>query len=168
MSKELDELKLFIAEHGLADKYADQLHQMEMAEAEAEELEEANAEMRKNLEQAQANRLQNEALKALQKDVAEIKKQTGEKPLTKEDIMSIKDDHKRLQAIRENMYLFSRNVIEQTPQQKADEFSNLMELKHYGITDESLEHLTIEDVIKIVPSGLARQYAIRRIKERNQ
>lgn len=168
MSKELDELKQTLAEHGLSEKYADEVRQMEMLEEQTAKLEKANAEMRKTLAQSKEQRTFQDSLNELREDIAQIKMQTGEKPLTKEDIMSITDNHKRLKAIRENMHLFKTTDTEQTPQQKANELANMMELKHYGITAESFEHLTIEDVLKTVPTGVARTYAINKIIERER
>lgn len=48
-------------------------------------------------------------IKALREELAAIKSNTEEK-VTKENILAIKDRHKRLAAIREHMDLFQNNL----------------------------------------------------------
>ena len=165
MSKELDELKQFIGELGLSDKYADELRQMELAEEETASLEKANSEMRENLAKAKADRDIQDAVNTLIKDVAQLKAQTGEKPLTKESILSIKDDHKRLQAISENMHLFQRNTdrYEEVAQREANETANWYALSRYGITKENIHDMSRADILSLVPSGHARVFALNQI-----
>ena len=45
-------------------------------------------------------------IKALRADLAEVKTNTSGERITKESILAIKDTHKRLKAIEENMHLF--------------------------------------------------------------
>lgn len=165
MSKELDELKQFIAEHGLADKYADELQQMELMEEQTAKLEKANAEMRDNLAKAQEHRSYEDSINALREDVAQIKAQTAEKPLTKEDILSIKDNRKRVQAISENLHLFQRNAErpEDAEQRKAQDASNWHTLSKYGITKSNIQDMTKKEIIARVPSGYARVFALNQI-----
>lgn len=165
MSKELEELKQTIEEHGLSDKYAVELRQMEMMEEQTAKLEKANAEMRATLEKAQERKQFQDSLDALREDVAHIKTQTGEKPLTKEDIMSIKDDSKRLQAIRENMHLFQRNTErrEETAQREAQEKSYWYTLSQHGITKTNIQDMTAKDIMSRVPDGIVRVFALKQI-----
>lgn len=49
-------------------------------------------------------------IKALRADLAEVKNNTSDEHMTKEKILAIKDTHKRLKAIEENMHLFKNDV----------------------------------------------------------
>ena len=163
MSTELDEIKRIVAESGDPEKYSDTIRQMEMMEQQTAELTKANAEMRENLAKMQAERDYRDSINALRADVEQIKVQTGEKPLTKEEILSIKDDHKRLQAIRENMHLFQREEPEQTAVKKAQANSNWNALSRYGITKDNIQNMTKSEIIARVPSGYARVFALNQI-----
>ena len=165
MSTELDEIKRIVAESGDPEKYSDTIRQMEMMEQQTAELTKANAEMRENLAKMQAERDYRDPINALRADVEQIKVQTGEKPLTKEEILSIKDDHKRLQAIRENMHLFQRNTEsrEETARREAQAYSNWDALSRYGITKDNIQNMTKSEIIARVPSGYARVFALNQI-----
>lgn len=163
MSTELDEIKRIVAESGDPEKYSDTIRQMEMMEQQTAELTKANAEMRENLAKMQAERDYRDSINALRADVEQIKVQTGEKPLTKEEILSIKDDHKRLQAIRENMHLFQREEPEQTAVQKAQAYQNELIMAKYGVTAD----MSVNEICDRMPAGLARTYAIKKSRERN-
>lgn len=49
-------------------------------------------------------------IKALRADLAEVKNNTSGERMTKEKVLAIKDRHKRLKAIEDNMHLFKDNV----------------------------------------------------------
>lgn len=49
-------------------------------------------------------------LKALREELTAIKDNTDSDKMTKEKIMAIKDTHKRLKAIEENLHLFKEDV----------------------------------------------------------
>ena len=165
MSTELDEIKGIIARSEHPEKYADTIRQMEWMEEQNAKLEKANAELRSNLAKADGERALQDTVNALREDVAKIIAQTGEKPLTKEDIMSIKDDSKRLQAIRENLHLFQRNTErrEEVIQQKANDDASWYALSRYGITKENIHDMSRADILSLVPSGHARVFALNQI-----
>lgn len=165
MSTELDEIKRIVAESGDPEKYSDTIRQMEMMEQQTAKLEKANAEMRENLAKMQAERDYRDSMNALRADVEQIKVQTGDKPLTKEEILSIKDDAKRHQAITENMHLFQKTTErrEEIALQTAQANSNWNALSRYGITKDNIQNMTKSEIIARVPSGYARVFALNQI-----
>lgn len=105
------------------------------------------------------------ALKDIRSDVDWIKEQTGEKPLTKEEILSIKDRTKRLQAIRENMHLFQH--FTETPveasQRNSQEGQYWSSLSRYGINKANIQDMSTDEILSRVPSGPARVFALKQI-----
>lgn len=75
---------------------------MEFTETEKKYLEDENT--------SPSNAMLYKEIKALREDLAEVKTNTSGERMTKEKIMAIKDRHKRLKAIEDNMHLFKDNV----------------------------------------------------------
>ena len=71
---------------------------MEYSEAEKKYLEDENT--------SPSNAMLYREIKALRADLAEVKNNTSGERMTKEKILAIKDTHKRLKAIEDNMHLF--------------------------------------------------------------
>lgn len=105
------------------------------------------------------------ALKDIRSEMNQIKEQTGEKPLTKEDILSIKDRTKRLQAINENMHLFTR--FTETPREasirKSQEDQYWSILSRYGINRTNIRDMSRDEILFRVPSCPARVFALKQI-----
>lgn len=105
------------------------------------------------------------ALKEMRADVDQIKTQTCEKPLTREDIMSIKDRTKRLQAISENMHLFKQ--FTETPVEaslrNSQEDQYWSTLSRYGINRTNIRDMSTDEILFRVPSGPARVFALKQI-----
>lgn len=163
----LDELKQLAVSNGSIAQFADAFKALEQMEKQTAELAKQNAEMRENLEKARERRHEQDAIKALQADVAQIKANTSEPPLTKEQIMAVKDTHKRLELIRENMHLFKENLPQDADQiatQKAQASQNERIMAKYGVTAD----MSVKEICDRMPSGIARQYAIKKSMERNQ
>lgn len=161
----LDELKRMAVSSRSIAKFADAFKAIEQMQQQTAELAKQNAEMRENLEKTRKYRDEQDAIKALQADVAQIKANTSEPPLTKEQIMAVKDTHKRLELIRENMHLFKENLPQDADQiavqnGMASQYERIM--TKYGVTAD----MTPAEICKLMPSGLARQYAIRKSLER--
>lgn len=161
----LDELKQLAVSNGSIAKFADAFKALEQMEKQTAELEKQNAEMRANLEKAKEHRHEQDAIKALQADVAQIKANTSEPPLTKEQILAVKDTHKRLELIRKNMHLFKENLPQDADQiavqnGMASQYERIM--AKCGVTAD----MTPAEICKLMPSGSARQYAIRKSLER--
>lgn len=74
---------------------------MELTEREMKYLEDENT----SIDNAMLYR----EIKALRADLAEVKTNTSGERMTKEKIMAIKDTHKRLKAIEDNMHLFKND-----------------------------------------------------------
>lgn len=165
MSKELDELKQTIKEHGLSEKYAVELRQMEMMEEQTAKLEKANAEMRESLAKMQEQRSIQDSLDTLLGDVSTLKTNAGKKPLTKEDILSIKEPAKRIRLIEENLHLFQGNNErrEEIAQREAQEKSCWSALSRYGITKTNIQDMTERDILARVPAGFERVFALNHI-----
>lgn len=161
----LDELKRLAKSSGSVAKFADAFKMLEQMEQQTAELAKQNAEMRENLEKAREHRHEQDAIKALQADVAQIKANTSEPPLTKEQIMAVKDTHKRLELIRENMHLFKENLPQDADQiavqnGMASQYERIM--AKCGVTAD----MSVKEICDRMPSGMARQYAIRKSLER--
>lgn len=71
---------------------------MEYTEAEKKYLEDENT--------TPSNAMLYREIKGLRADLAEVKANTSGERITKESILAIKDTHKRLKAIEDNMHLF--------------------------------------------------------------
>ena len=71
---------------------------MEFTETEKKYLEDENT--------SPSNAMLYKEIKALREDLAEVKTNTSGERMTKEKIMAVKDRHKRLALISENLHLF--------------------------------------------------------------
>lgn len=71
---------------------------MEFTEIEKKYLEDENT--------SPSNAMLYKEIKALREDLAEVKTNTSGERMTKEKIMAVKDRHKRLALISENLHLF--------------------------------------------------------------
>lgn len=99
-------------------------------------------------------------IKNLRKEIETIKANTTPKPITKEEILSIPDRNKRLKLISENLDLFQQAPIEK------DVPANVKsDLKRLGITDESIDNMTLSDAQKI-KSTATRLYVIEQLLRR--
>lgn len=161
-SMTIDELRQIAESSGSIGKFADAFNMLEQMEKKTEELHQANEKLRESIEKSRKYRYENDAIKALQADVAQIKAHTVEPQITKEQIMAVKDTHKRLELIREHMELFRDNQPKQTAVQKAQAVQNERIMARYGVTAD----MTPAEICKLMPSGSARQYAIRKSLER--
>ena len=75
---------------------------MEFTETEKKYLEDENTSI--------DNAMLYKEIKALRAELAEVKTNTSGERMTKEKILAIKDTHKRLKAIEENMHLFKNDA----------------------------------------------------------
>lgn len=103
----LDELRQLARSTGSVGRFADAFNMLEQMERRTEELNQANEKLRQSLEESRKNRVELDSIDAIKKDLADIKAQ-GEKRITKEEIFAVKDTHKRLKLIEENMDLFQQ------------------------------------------------------------
>ena len=158
----LAELRQLVESNGSVAKYADAFRMLEQLEQKSAELDKANEELRKNIEKSRENQYSQDAIKALQKDVAQIKAHTVEPQITKEQIMAVKDTSKRLKLIQENMHLFTQKQPEKTAVEQSQELQNELIMAQYGVTAD----MTPAEICKLMPSGYARQYAIKKALER--
>lgn len=99
-------------------------------------------------------------IKSLRKEIEEIKANTAPKRITREEILSIPDRNKRLKVINENLDLF-----QQTPIEKDAPANVKSDLKRLGITDESLDNMTLADAQNI-KSTATRLYVIEQLLRR--
>lgn len=100
------------------------------------------------------------AIKDLRSEIETIKANTTPKGITKEDILAIPDRNKRLKAINEHMDLFQAQ-----PEAKPMDASVEGDLKRLGITEATLDKMTLADAQKI-KSNKTRLYVIEQLLRR--
>lgn len=100
------------------------------------------------------------AIKDLRSEIENIKANTTPKGITKEDILAIPDRNKRLKAISEHMDLFKT-----PPEEKPMDAYVESDLKRLGITEATLDKMTLADAQKI-KSNKTRLYVIEQLLRR--